>query len=189
MQRQQKDPRRQLQGRQAKVAGEYFESLIVASCQFYEESHLAKIEKTPEPMRPLRAPNSLGQFLACYIKQAQPDFKGAVCGGRAFVMEAKHTDADRIERSRLTPEQIDELESYHAIGAHAFVLVSFSLRQFYRIPWPVWRDMREQFGRQSVKPEELEQYRVSAPGGIIKFLEGIVPPLRREAPGKDQAHE
>ena len=104
-------------------------------------------------------------------------------------MEAKHTDADRIERSRLTQEQLDELESYHAIGARAFVLVSFSLRQFFRIPWPVWRDMRERFGRLYVKPEELEEYRVSAPGGIIKFLEGLVPPLRHGSFGEEQVRD
>lgn len=184
-----RDPRRQLQGRQAKVAGEHFENMIAGACRFYEESHLAKIEKTPEPMRPLRAPNGSGQFLACYTKQAQPDFKGAIYGGRAFVMEAKHTDADRIERSRLTQEQLDELESYHAIGARAFVLVSFSLRQFFRIPWPVWRDMRGRFGRLYVKPEELEEYRVSAPGGIIKFLEGLVPPLRHGSFGEEQVRD
>lgn len=148
-----RDPRRQLQGRQAKVAGEHFENMIAGACRFYEESHLAKIEKTPEPMRPLRAPNGSGQFLACYTKQAQPDFKGAIYGGWAFV------------------------------------LVSFSLRQFFRIPWPVWRDMRERFGRLYVKPEELEEYRVSAPGGIIKFLEGLVPPLRHGSFGEEQVRD
>ena len=47
-----RDPRRQLQGRQAKVAGEHFENMIAGACRFYEESHLAKmcIRDSPEPL-------------------------------------------------------------------------------------------------------------------------------------------
>ena len=34
----------------------------------------------------------------------------------------------------------------HKLGAIAFVLVSVSLTDFYRVPWPVWRDMAEIYG-------------------------------------------
>ena len=65
----------QIRGKQARVAGGYFENIISASCDYYLSRGLAKIEKTPEPMKPLGAKNRKGQFLACYTKQAQPDYE------------------------------------------------------------------------------------------------------------------
>ena len=59
----------QIRGKQARVAGGYFENIISASCDYYLSRGLAKIEKTPEPMKPLGAKNRKGQFLACYRKQ------------------------------------------------------------------------------------------------------------------------
>ncbi len=93
----------QIRGKQARVAGGYFENIISASCDYYLSRGLAKIEKTPEPMKPLGAKNRKGQFLACYTKQAQPDYGGTLKGGRSIYFEAKHTDDERIEQRRLTP--------------------------------------------------------------------------------------
>lgn len=93
---------RSQRGLQSKRAGEHFENMIAASLGWYKDKGVAFIEKTPEPMRPLRPPNRQGQFLACYIKAGQPDFKGTLTGGRAVVFEAKHTDSDRIDYNRLT---------------------------------------------------------------------------------------
>lgn len=95
----------QIRGKQARVAGGYFENIISASCDYYLSRGLAKIEKTPEPMKPLGAKNRKGQFLACYTKQAQPDYGGTLKGGRSIYFEAKHTDDERIEQRRLTQEQ------------------------------------------------------------------------------------
>lgn len=101
----------QIRGKQARVAGGYFENIISASCDYYLSRGLAKIEKTPEPMKPL--------------------------------------------------------------GAIAFVLVSVSLTDFYRVPWPVWRDMAEIYGRKYMTHAELSRYEVPATAGFIKFLHGI----------------
>ena len=164
---------RRQRGLQSKRAGEHFEALIESSLVWYQNKGLACAEKTPEPMKPLRAPNRQGQFLACYVKAAQPDFKGTLTGGRSVVFEAKHTDTDRIEYSRLTPEQVDRLEQHHKLGAAAFVLVSFGLQDFYRIPWEVWRDMKDIFGHKHMKKPECEPYRVKYIAGVLKLLEGI----------------
>jgi hypothetical protein len=40
-----KDPKRQIQGAQAKVVGQYFEKMIDAACRFYEDLKIAVIEK------------------------------------------------------------------------------------------------------------------------------------------------
>lgn len=170
-----KSVQRSLQGLQSRRAGEQFETMIEDSLKWYELRGEACVEKTPEPMKPLRAPNRQGQFLACYVKAGQPDFKGTLTGGRSVVFEAKHTDSDRIEYSRLTNEQIEKLSTHHALGAAAFVLVSFGLQDFYRIPWEVWRDMKDIYGRKHMKQPECEPYRMQYTAGVIKLLEGIEP--------------
>ena len=81
--------------------------MITASLNWYARMNVAYIEKTPEPMKPLGKPNRSGQFLACYTKQGQPDFKGTITGGRSVVFEAKQTDTDRITYDRLTDKQIE----------------------------------------------------------------------------------
>ena len=48
----------QIRGKQARVAGGYFENIISASCDYYLSRGLAKIEKTPEPMKSLGAPRT-----------------------------------------------------------------------------------------------------------------------------------
>lgn len=164
---------RSQRGRQSRYAGEHFENMITASLRWYEDKGVACVEKTPEPMKPLRAPNRQGQFLACYVKAGQPDFKGTLTGGRSVVFEAKHTDSDRIEYSRLTDEQVEKLSTHHKLGASAFVLVSFGLQDFYRIPWEVWRDMKTIYGRKHIKQPELEPYRVQYIAGVLKLLDGV----------------
>ena len=164
---------RRYRGMQSKRAGEHFENLISASCIWYREHGIACIDKTPEPMKPLRPPNMSGQFLACYTKAAQPDYQGTLEGGRSVVFEAKHTDDDRIKYDRLTGDQIDDLDMHHKLGAVAFVLVSFGLEGYYRIPWEVWRDMKAIYGRKYITPKEAERYRVPYVGGVIKMLEYV----------------
>ena len=112
-------------GLQSKRAGEHFENMIAASLEWYKDKGVAFVEKTPEPMRPLRPPNRQGQFLACYTKAGQPDFKGTLTGGRAVVFEAKHTDSDRLQRSVISSEQEKQLDRHEKLGAECFVMVSF----------------------------------------------------------------
>lgn len=163
---------RQYRGMQSRAAGNQFEDLISASLEWYEDKGVACIEKTPEPMKPLSKPNKKGQFLACFVKAGQPDYKGTLNGGRAVVFEAKHTDSDQMKYDRLTGEQIDRLTLHHKLGAAAFVMVSFGLDDFFRIPWPVWRDMKAIYGRKYIKAADVEQYRVQYMSGVLKLLEG-----------------
>ena len=180
-----KNVQRQIKGKQSKIAGEYFENMITGACSYYYNKNLANIEKTPEPMKVLKPmPKQPGKFIACFTKAAQPDYKGTIQGGRAIVFEAKHTDDYRIERKRLTDEQMEGLEKHHKLGALSFVLVSFELQDFYRIPWTVWRDMKDIYGRQYLKPDEIGRYKVPAPGGVIKLLDGIIGTNDKETPRK-----
>lgn len=156
-------------GKRSRDAGVFWEGIIETACLYYRQEGLAEITKTPEPMRPLSRPNSKGQFTACFTKQAQPDYKGTLKGGRAVVFEAKHTDADRMQRSVISEEQEKQLNRHQNLGAECFVLVSFGLQQFYRIPWEIFRDMKDHFGRKYITPDDLIDYKI-AYIGILRFL-------------------
>lgn len=164
---------RSQRGKQSRREGEYFENLISSSLAWYKNKGLAFVEKTPEPMRPLRAPNRQGQFLACYTKAGQPDFKGTLIGGRAIVFEAKHTNKEQIDFDRLTREQQESLEEHDRLGAAAFVVVNIGLDHFFRVPWKVWKNMKKIYGHKHMKFCELEPYRIQYQNGILKLLEGI----------------
>lgn len=172
--KEEKSTARRLQGAQARAAGKCFENSIDAACVWYRERGLAHIEKTPEPMKVIRPASTKRLFVACFEHRAQPDYKGTLRGGGAVVFEAKHTDGDRIERGRLTTEQMEGLEIHHRLGAAAFVLVSFGFQNFYRVPWQVWRDMKARFNRQYITAAEMEKWKVPEVCGVLRFLERII---------------
>lgn len=37
---------------------------------------------------------------------------------------------------------------------------------FFFIPWNVWRDMKEMYGRQYLKPDDIEEYKVKFDGAV-----------------------
>lgn len=159
-------------GRRKRDTGALWERIIEKSCDFYRDAGVADIRKTPEPMKPLGRPNARGQFLACFVKQAQPDYKGTIRGGRAVLFDAKHTEQDRISRSVVSAEQEKELELNARLGADCFLLLSFSFEQFFKIPWSAFRDMKKTYGRKYIKPDDIPQYRVRMTGGLLRFMEG-----------------
>ena len=172
--------KRMTRGQRSREAGEMFEEIIASSLDWHEARGILKADKTPEPMKPLQKPNKKGQFLACYTKAGQPDFKGTLTGGRAVVFEAKHTDSDRIEHGRLTQEQINSLTEHHRLGAAAFIMVSFELQDFYRVPWETWRDMKSIYGHKHMTQTELEPFRVKYVAGVLKLLEGLYLELNQQ---------
>ena len=153
--------------------GKMFEELIEASCKWYEEMARAAIEKTPEPMRPLRQLGG-GQFVAVFEKKAQPDFKGTLAGGRTIAFEAKFTDDGKIDQKQVSDEQWRRLCAHQAQGALCFVLVSFSFESYCMIPWDVWREMKTMYGRKYLKRSEAEIIgKVPFDGARIHFLDHV----------------
>ena len=138
-----KDPRRQMIGKASKVKGQQFEARLDASFAYYALKGYAIVEKTPEPMRPTKSLGN-GKFIAYYEKQAQPDYKGTIKGGRTVMFEAKFTAADRIEQSRVMPGQTDYMDRHQALG----------------VPWGDWKTMKERYGRKYATEADLEEYRV-----------------------------
>lgn len=164
---------RRQQGRRAKYAGERFERMISGACDYYRAENIADIEKTPEPMKPIKlyGDRRFGQYIAVFTKKSQNDYKGILNGGRCIAFEAKHTDADKIDFAAVTDRQAELLENYEKMGASCFVLVSFKFEQFFRIPWSVWRDMKAIYGRKHLKREELGEFEIGLNHlGTLEFL-------------------
>lgn len=162
-----------LTGRKSKSDGDFFERMIDEACERYKFNDKAFIEKTPEPMKPLR-PFGKGQFVAHFVKHAQPDYKGTFEGGRAIVFEAKMTSSDRITQDRVSEWQMDSLKLHQHYGAIAFILVYFMTENStFRIPIEVWIQMKELFKRKYLKPEDIREFEVPTTGMSVDFLSEI----------------
>jgi recombination protein U len=165
---------RSIKGAQSRSSGAYFEGMIEAASRFYEERGISVIDKTPEPVKVLAAHNrSRGQFICCFAKQAQPDYKGILCDSTMILFDAKHTDKERIGRDCVTQEQEECFERYMKHGAMCFLVVSIGFEKFYRVPWVVFRDMKKIYGHKYMNEVELEPYQVTYKNGILRFLDGV----------------
>ncbi len=92
-----------------------------------------------------------------------------------MIFEAKYTSLARMEQGRVTPEQAAFLERRQALGARRWVLAGFGSGNVYRVPWVVWRDMSEMFGRRSVTEKDLRDFAVPVMGGVPMVLEAVAP--------------
>lgn len=165
-----KDPKRQYLGAQAKRKGKAFEDRLSATFEYYHLRGSALITKTHEPMKPIRDLGQ-GRFVACYEKKAEPDYKGTLKGGRTVMFEAKYTSADRIEQSRVLPQQADYMDDHTKLGARCFVVVGFDSGEVYLVPWDDWKNMKQLFGHKYATEQELQNYRVStAWNGVLLIL-------------------
>ena len=109
--------RRSYQGAVSRAQGAQFEQAIAGACDLYREKGMADIEKTPEPMRPIKR-LAEGRFVAIFEKQAQPDYKGTLAGGQAVMFEAKSTATDRITQDRVTEDQAERLTRCAKLAWH-----------------------------------------------------------------------
>lgn len=154
-----------------RAAGQSFEELISEALDYYFEKGYASIEKTPEPMKVLKQ-NSDRTFTSVYTKKAQPDYKGVLLGGQAIIFEAKYTANDRIRQEAVIKEQEELFERYQKMDAQCFVMVCIRGTDFFRVPWNVWKGMKEMFGHKYMNKRELERYRIHMKQ-VLLLLEGI----------------
>lgn len=163
--------RQQYKNRRNNAQGQHFESEILAGCRMYERRGIATIDKTPEPFRVTSKNHKTGEFTGRFSTHAQPDFQGTLYGGRSIMFEAKRTEKDRITRNVLTDTQMDVLEKHNRLGALCGVCISIQ-DDFFFIPWNVWRDMKEMYGRQYLKADDIEEYKVRF-DGAVHFLQNM----------------
>ena len=168
------DYKKSIRGAQNRQRGQVFESIVQAAANFYEHKGISVIHKTPEPMKVLGPYNrKQGQFICCFAKKAQPDFKGILMDSTMILFDAKHTDKDRIRRDVVTNEQEKCFEKYMKMGAMCFIVLSLGFEKYYRVPWIVFRDMKKIFGHKYMNSEELKPYRIKYSNGILRFLDGV----------------
>ena len=158
----------QYQNKVNNAQGHFFEGAIKAACALYSERERADVDKTPEPFRVMEKSGG-GIFKGRFTAPAQPDFQGTLAGGRSIVFEAKYTTTDRMKRDVLTKEQQDALERHAARGALAAVCAGIG-DKFFFVPWQMWRDMKQLYGRKYVTAADLEPLRVRFNGAVL-FLD------------------
>lgn len=163
--------RQQYQNKQNNAQGQHFEREILAGCRMYMQQGVAVIDKTPEPFRVSKKDKN-GVFTGRFGTPAQPDFQGTLKNGRSIIFEAKSTGKDRITRNVLTDTQMQILEQHHKLGAVCGVCVSIK-DSFFFVPWRVWRDMKDIYKRQYLKPEDIKEYKVSF-DGAVHFLDNML---------------
>lgn len=154
-----------------RAAGKLFEEMLDAACDYYSLTGDAEIEKTPEPRKVVGRTGGRKSMMICINeKKAQPDYKGTLLGGRSVVFEAKHTDTEKMEQSRVSDEQAHCLDRHELLGALCFVVISFSHEKFFRVPWGDWKRMKEMYGRKYIKADDLAGSELSIDSGFIDFL-------------------
>ena len=158
-----------VQGLRNKRSGARVESRLDAAFDLYRRQGIADIIKTPEPMKVLRDRGG-GRFTACFAKKGQADYAGTVRGGKSVYMEAKHTETDRIEKNRVTPEQSEFLMAHEKLGSQCYVLCGFGPSAVYRVPWMTWHRMKEIWGRLYVTEADLYDYKVMTQDGQLLIL-------------------
>lgn len=158
----------------AKRNGENFERLIEITCAYYSKMDVAYIQKTPEPMKPIKVINRAKRlFQAVYTMKAQPDFTGTLKNGKSVVFEAKHTDGTNIPFDRINEQQQEDLALHNHLGAMTFILISFNMRHFYAIPYSDWMQLKEQSGKKSVNQKDLVDYQISTKKGYLNFIREV----------------
>ena len=155
--------------------GRQFEKMIEGGAEYYRVKRRALIAKMPEPFRVLSKTRQ-GIATIRFTARAQPDFIGCIEGGRALVFEAKHTDKERLYARALTPTQAAALDAYHKRGAIAAVCAGIKDDSFM-IPWPVFAEMKKNFGRLYITAADVEAWRVKF-NGVILFLDYADPHTR-----------
>ncbi|GEK88900.1 recombination protein U [Alkalibacterium putridalgicola] len=158
----------------AKRNGERFEHLIDVTCAHYSLRGLAHIQKTPEPLKPIKALNrAKGLYQAVFTKKAQPDFTGTLKTGQSIVFEAKHTDSTNITFDRINAAQERDLSFHNHLGARALVVVSFGMKKFYAVPWPAWVYLKQNSGKKSVNQKDLVDFEISTKNGLLNLIDDI----------------
>lgn len=158
-----------MNGKNNRELGAEWEKIISMSCDYYRRKGIAEIEKTPECSKVIQSLGN-GRFISVFAKAAQPDYKGTLKGGRAVCFEAKFTDKGKLSQSVVTKAQSERLDSHEKLGAECFVLVSFSFKDFFKIPWSVFRSMKDHYGRKYITPDDVRRFEVKCSGCVIRFL-------------------
>lgn len=165
-----KKSKRSFAARKALGYGKNFESFISVACDYYRDMGLADIVKVDEPFMVLELYDR-GKFKGQFTKKANPDFEGTLKGGQSICFEAKYTSQRRMSKSVISDKQEEVLNYKSALGAVVGVCVGIGQRYFF-VPWEVWANMEEIYGKKSVSADDLAKFKVKFRYGVM-FLDRI----------------
>lgn len=165
-----KRSRKSFAARKALGYGKNFESFISAACDYYRDKGLADIVKVDEPFMVLELYDR-GRFKGQFTKKANPDFEGTLKGGQSICFEAKYTSQKRMAKSVISDKQEEVLSYKSVLGAVVGVCVGIVDRYFF-VPWEVWANMEEIYGKKSVTADDLAKFEVKFRRGIM-FLDSL----------------
>lgn len=157
-----------LRNKVSAARGRAFESLLMRGCNYYRQNGVAIINKVNEPYIVTKKTNG-NKFMGRFTGRAEPDFKGVLRGGRAIAFEAKSTQKSRIQRNAVTDTQMEWLREQQKFGAVTFVAINIQ-EKFYTIPFDVWDDMKNIYGKKYLMPDDIQGYEVIY-DGAVRFLE------------------
>lgn len=144
-------------GRRNTRAGAFFEKQLRDTFTTLETWGICAMSKAPTPLKIISRAEE-GVFRARIIVSGQPDFYGVLRGGRAVVIEAKHTGTAQMPTSRLLEHQAEALRRHAELGALTLVAVSFGSLRIGLIPWSEWCNLKAILGRKYVTFEDLEPH-------------------------------
>lgn len=128
-----------------------------------------------------------------YTSAGASDYTGVLAGGRAFAVEAKSTDKERLPRASVKLKQAEQLDSVARAGGLALLLVEFrhvSVPAFpvpdiinarFAIPWleVPWKVLRS---AESVGSYDLSDWEIHSDCYLYRFCESgtnIAPTMGR----------
>ena len=144
--------------------GKPFEDLLLFVHESYQQRGRAVVHKVPTEFIPLR--DHTGKVCGVKVERKScVDYLGRY-GPTAVAVEAKHTEDDRIRWDRVEDHQADFMDDFciqpQAVG---IVIVSFSLRRFFAVPWEAWKAGRQAWSaaapRTRPKPTKVDS------GGLL----------------------
>lgn len=165
------DRQRSYQSLKANGYGKNFEKFISMACDYYRDKGLADISKIDEPFRVVKLKEA-GRFEGRFTAHANPDFEGTLKGGRSICFEAKYTTTDKLKQSIVSDKQAEVLDFKHRLGALVGICAGIGTK-YYFIPWEVWSNMKERYGRKYVKEEDIDSFQVPFRQGVM-FLEEVL---------------
>lgn len=122
-----KSQARAYKNRKSRAEGRTFEEAIERGCSFYFETGKANIVKVPENRKVVgRTGGRTSMMLCVNAQKSQPDFVGTLLGGKSIVFEAKHTDKGKMDYTKVTDYQREQLRRHQQFGAECYVAIGFS---------------------------------------------------------------
>lgn len=140
-----------------------FNDCIEKACNYYMEKKIAFIENVSGSFQPTGGSK----------KTSWSYYYGVLKDGSEIAFLTKHTEDKKIDPCIVTKMQrfiMDRLERY---GVQCFVILSLSMKKFYRVPWTVFKNMQELFCHNFMDEHDLEAYRLKVFCYGIMILEGV----------------